>query len=115
MEKKEEEFNQHIEKFSKEVEDIKIKKQKLEKQEKEIEKRENEVNRRGKDIDPDDPDLIRDILEGARTWLEEVLPQVFERVKTFFDNIISTLTTWVQNGLKYVVELIGKILGKDLN
>lgn len=76
---------------------------------------ENEVNRRGKDINPDDPDLIRDILEGARTWLAEVLPQVFERVRSFFDNIISTLTTWVQNGLKYVVDLIGKILGKDLN
>lgn len=76
---------------------------------------ENEVNRRGKDINPDDPDLIRDILEGARRWLEEVLPQVFERVRGFFDNIISTLTTWVQNGLKYVVDLIGKILGKDLN
>lgn len=75
---------------------------------------ESEVNRRGKDIDPDDPDLIRDILEGARTWLAEVLPQVFERVRSFFDNIINTLTTWVQNGLKYVVDLIGKLLGKNI-
>lgn len=73
---------------------------------------ENEISRAGSDVDPNDPDLIRRIIEGARTWLAEVLPQVFERVKSFFDQLLNTLASWVQRGLQYVVDLIGTILGR---
>lgn len=72
----------------------------------------NEITRAGANVDPNDPNLIRNIIEGARAWLAEVLPQVFERVKNFFDKIISTLASWVQKGLQYVVDLIGTILGR---
>lgn len=70
----------------------------------------NEITRAGTNVDPNDPNLIRNIIEGARAWLAEVLPQVFERVKNFFDKIISTLASWVQKGLQYVVNLIETIL-----
>ena len=70
------------------------------------------IENKGKDVDPDDPDVIKEILVGARNWLSEVLPQIFERVKNFFDKIISTLASWVQKGLQYVVDLIGTILGR---
>lgn len=70
------------------------------------------IENKGEDVNPDDPDVIKEILVGARNWLSEVLPQIFERVKTFFDKIISTLGTWVQKGLQYVVDLIGTLLGR---
>ena len=70
------------------------------------------IENKGKDVDPDDPDVIKEILVGARNWLSEVLPQIFERVKNFFDKIICTLASWVQKGLQYVVDLIGTILGR---
>ena len=70
------------------------------------------IDNRGSDVDPDDPDVIKEILVGARKWLSEVLPQIFERVKKFFDKIISTLASWVQKGLQHVVDLIGTILGR---
>ena len=70
------------------------------------------IENKGKDVDPDDPDVIKEILVGARNWLSEVLPQIFERVKNFFDKSISTLASWVQKGLQYVVDLIGTILGR---
>lgn len=72
----------------------------------------NEITRAGANVDPNDPNLISNIIEGARTWLAEVLPQVFERVKGFFEQIINTLASWVQKGLQYVVDLIGTILGR---
>ncbi len=70
------------------------------------------IENKGNDVDPDDPDVIKEILVGARNWLSEVLPQIFERVKNFFDKIINTLGSWVQKGLQYVVDLIGTLLGK---
>lgn len=72
----------------------------------------NEITRAGANVDPNDPDLISRIIEGARTWLAEVLPQVFERVKNFFEQLINTLASWVQKGLQYVVDLIGSLLGR---
>lgn len=72
----------------------------------------NEITRAGANVDPNDPDLIGRIIEGARTWLAEVLPQVFERVKNFFEQLINTLASWVQKGLQYVVDLIGSLLGR---
>ena len=39
------------------------------------------IENKGKDVDPDDPDVIKEILVGARNWLSEVLPQIFESEK----------------------------------
>jgi len=55
---------------------------------------------------------VKAILDGARRWLSEVLPDVFTRVSSFFDRAISTVGEWIQKGLSYAVELIAKLLGK---
>jgi len=57
-------------------------------------------------------DIVKAILDGARRWLSEVLPDVFTRVSSFFDRAISTVGEWIQKGLSYAVELIAKLLGK---
>lgn len=71
------------------------------------------IDDKGADVNPDDPDIIREILIGAKRWLSEVLPQIFERVRNFFDKLITTIGTWVKKGLSYVVDLIDTLFGKD--
>ena len=46
----------------------------------------NVVDKAGKDASPEDPDIVRAVLEGAKEWLHEVLPEVFVKVAAFFDN-----------------------------
>lgn len=70
------------------------------------------IDEKGADVDPDDPDIIKEIIIGAKRWLSEVLPQIFERVRNFFDKLITTIGTWVQKGLSYVVDLIDTLFGK---
>lgn len=72
-----------------------------------------EINERGNDVSPNDPDLIKAVLDGARDWLREVLPNVFVKVQVFFDKLILSIGEWVQKGLSYVLELISKTLGKN--
>ena len=55
-----------------------------------------EVN---KDVDPNDPEVIKGIIEGARKWLQEVLPELFAKVAAFFDDVIMNLGDWVSQGL----------------
>ena len=71
------------------------------------------IDEKGADVNPDDPDIIREILTGAKRWLSEVLPQIFERVRNFFDKLITTIGTWVKKGLSYVVDLIDTLFGND--
>lgn len=74
---------------------------------------ENVLDKKGQDITANDPDIIREILNGAKNWLQEVLPNVFNAVSTFFDRMITTVGEWVQKGLIFVVESIAKVLGKN--
>lgn len=71
------------------------------------------INEKGDDINPDDPDVIAGILRGARTWLEDVLPDIFAKVAKFFDNLLSTIGEWVKKGLTYVVDAIARLLNKN--
>lgn len=73
---------------------------------------ENVISREGKDASPNDPDLIKNILEGARNWLQEVLPSIFAKVSHFFESLISTIGDWVARGLTYVLDAISKLLNK---
>lgn len=73
----------------------------------------NVIERAGGDIDPNDPDIIKQIIVGAQNWLREVLPAVFAKVAQFFERMISTIGEWVQKGLTYVVDAIARLLGKD--
>ncbi len=70
------------------------------------------IDEKGADVNPDDPDIIKEIIIGAKRWLSEVLPQIFERVRNFFDKLITTIGTWVQKGLAYVIDLIDTLFGK---
>ena len=72
-----------------------------------------EINERGNDVSPNDPDLIKAVLDGARDWLRDVLPNVFVKVQAFFDKMILSIGEWVQKGLSSVLELISKTLGKS--
>lgn len=70
------------------------------------------IEEKGSDVDPNDPDMIKDILDGARNWLREVLPQVFAKVSAFFDKMISTIGDWIQKGLTFVIDAIARLLNK---
>lgn len=72
----------------------------------------NVVDKAGKDISPNDPDIMKAVLLGAKEWLHEVLPEIFAKVATFFDNLINTVGTWVEKGLTYVVEAIDYLWSK---
>lgn len=55
-------------------------------------------------------DLLRVILEKAKDWLFNVLPEVFEKVYKYIDNLIYNLPDWAKEGIKYIFKFIGKIL-----
>ncbi|MDE5629389.1 MAG: hypothetical protein K2I69_07495 [Muribaculaceae bacterium] len=73
----------------------------------------NVIENAGDDIDPNDPDIIKEIIIGAQNWLREVLPNIFAKVAQFFERMISTIGEWVQKGLSYVVDAIARLLGKN--
>ena len=64
------------------------------------------VKQGGEDVDITDPDVITDILSGAKRWLQEVLPNIFERIGKFIDNAIATVISWAKKGIQYLKELI---------
>lgn len=70
------------------------------------------ITEKGKDIDPNDPDIIKEILDGARNWLKEVLPNVFAKVSHFFDKLLTTIGDWVSKGLTYIVDAIAMLLNR---
>ena len=70
------------------------------------------IDEKGADVDPNDPDMIKEVLDGARRWLSEVLPDVFAKVAKFFDTLLTTIGEWVQKGLSHVVEAIAYLLNR---
>lgn len=73
---------------------------------------ENVIGRKDGDIEVNDPDIIREILDGARNWLRHVLPEIFAKVADFFERAIATVGDWVRKGLAFVIESLAKLLGK---
>ncbi len=64
------------------------------------------IKQGSEDIDITDPDVITDILSGAKRWLKEVLPNIFERIGKFIDNAIASVVSWAKKGIQYLKELI---------
>lgn len=64
------------------------------------------IENRGADVNPNDPDIIEEIIKGAMEWLDSVLPIIFEKVKEFFQNLLSTIGDWVRRGIEYIFEYI---------
>lgn len=71
----------------------------------------NVINKAGKDV-TNSPDLIKDVLKGAKEWLQEVLPDVFAKVASFFDEMINTIGLWVEKGLTYVIDALDYLWSK---
>ena len=53
-------------------------------------------------------DVLKIILEKAKDWLFNKLPDIFEQVYTFFDDLIESLPDWAKQGIKYAIKLIGQ-------
>lgn len=70
------------------------------------------IDEKGADINPNNPDIIKDILDGAREWLRDVLPAIFEKVSAFFDRLLSSIRVWVSKGLSYVLDAIAYLLNR---
>ena len=51
-------------------------------------------------------DLFRTVLDKARQWLLETLPEIFEKVADFFTELIDSLPDWAKQGIKYAFKLI---------
>lgn len=51
-------------------------------------------------------DLLRTVLDKARQWLLETLPEIFEKVADFFTELIDSLPNWAKQGIKYAFKLI---------
>ena len=64
------------------------------------------IEDRGEDVDPNDSDIIEEIIKGAMEWLDAVLPVIFEKVKALFQNLLSTIGSWIKRGLEYIFEYI---------
>jgi hypothetical protein len=65
------------------------------------------IEEKGKDVNPNDPDILKQILIGAKKWLQDVLPVIFEKIKAFFEDLISSFEKWVKKGIDYILEAIG--------
>lgn len=62
------------------------------------------------DIDLCDESVMVSIIEGARQWLNVVLPDIYEKVKVFFDKIIINIGKWIQKGLNYLIDKLDKLV-----
>ena len=75
------------------------------------------VKASGGDIDGNDPDIVARIVSGAKKWLESILPDIFEKVKDIFDQILDHIYEWAKGKIEDILinripELIGNLLNK---
>lgn len=64
------------------------------------------IEKKGNDVDPDDPNIVEEIIRGAMDWLNIVFPQIFENVKIFFQGLLNNIGNWIKQGLRYLIEHI---------
>jgi len=67
------------------------------------------------DIKSDDPEILKLIIEGAKKWLEAVLPIVFEKVKEFFNDALQHIGEWIDKGIKTLMEWVTTKLPQLIN
>lgn len=51
-------------------------------------------------------DLLRTVLEKAKEWLLETLPEIFAKVADFFNELLESLPNWAKQGIKYAFKFI---------
>jgi len=67
---------------------------------------EKPITEKGPSVSPNDEDFVRLILERAKIWLMENLPAIFERVASFFAELLRSLPSWFKEGVNYVIRKI---------
>lgn len=75
------------------------------------------VKAAGGEINGNDPDIVSRIVCGARNWLESILPDIFEKVKDIFDQILDHIYEWAKEKLEDILinripEMVGNFLKK---
>lgn len=58
-------------------------------------------------------DILLQVLEKAKEWLLEKLPEIFAKVVDFFDNLLNSLPEWAKNGLQKGFEYILRVLANS--
>lgn len=64
------------------------------------------IEQKGSDVNPNDYDIIEEIINGAMAWLDQILPVIFEKVRAFFQRLLTNLGTLVKKGLESIFEYI---------
>lgn len=64
------------------------------------------IEEKGNDVNPDDPNIMGRIIEGAKAWLAAALPYIFEKVKVIFQHLLENIGEWIRKGIKYLIEHI---------
>ena len=59
------------------------------------------------EINPDDPDIIEEIIRGAMEWLDDALPMIMEKVRDLFNALLQNIGNWLSKGMEYVMDFIG--------
>lgn len=54
--------------------------------------------------------ILEMILQRAKRWLMEKLPEIFAQVAEMFAQLIDTLPDWAQKGISYVIDFIKDFL-----
>ncbi|MBD5318718.1 MAG: hypothetical protein HDS09_05595 [Bacteroides sp.] len=70
------------------------------------------IEKAGADVDMNDGGIFIAIIEGAREWLRNQLPYIFDKVKDVFANFLAALKDnikyWVTEGLNYLLKSLIK-------
>lgn len=64
------------------------------------------VVKNGTDVDLNSPDIIEQIIRGAEQWLEVVLPQIFEKVKVYFEKLLDQLADIIQKKVGDIIQYL---------
>lgn len=59
------------------------------------------------EINPDDPDIIEEIIRGAMEWLDDALPMIMEKVRDLFNALLQNIGNWLRKGMEYLMDFIG--------
>ena len=59
-------------------------------------------------------EIMRVVLEKAKIWLFDVLPDIFAKVVGFFNELIDSLPEWAKNGIMYALKLATHYFARNL-
>lgn len=55
------------------------------------------VDKNGGDVDPNDRDVMEELVKGVGNWLKRTLPRIWNGVKELFSNILTSIVNGVIN------------------